>query len=133
MIDWGYPSRKDRFLTIDDHVNGYLDHAVDFIRRKHNLPRINLMGICMGGSFSVMYAALHPEKVKNLITTVTPTHFDTDTGLLHIWMKALDAFRIVDTFGNSGGSDEPGVSAIERRPISTNTSVSWRTRTTSAT
>jgi polyhydroxyalkanoate synthase len=100
MIDWGYPSRKDRFLTIDDHVNGYLDHAVDFIRRKHNLPRINLMGICMGGSFSVMYAALHPEKVKNLITTVTPTHFDTDTGLLHIWMKALDADRIVDTFGN---------------------------------
>jgi len=100
MVDWGYPSRKDRFLTIDDHVNGYLDHAVDFIRRKHNLPRINLMGICMGGSFCVMYAALHPEKVKNLITTVTPTHFDTDTGLLHIWMKALDADRIVDTFGN---------------------------------
>ncbi|HOG06547.1 MAG: class III poly(R)-hydroxyalkanoic acid synthase subunit PhaC [Syntrophales bacterium] len=100
LIDWGYPSRKDRFLTIDDHVNGYLDHAMDFIRRKHNLPRINLMGICMGGSFCVMYAALHPEKVKNLITTVTPTHFDTDTGLLHIWMKALDADRMVDTFGN---------------------------------
>lgn len=22
MIDWGYPTRKDRYLTIDDHVNG---------------------------------------------------------------------------------------------------------------
>ena len=22
MIDWGYPTRKDKFLTIDDHVNG---------------------------------------------------------------------------------------------------------------
>ncbi len=100
MIDWGYPTRKDRFLTIDDHVNGYIDHAVDFIRRKHNLPRINLMGICMGGSFCVMYSALHPEKIKNLITTVTPTNFDTDTGLLHIWMKSIDADRMVDTFGN---------------------------------
>jgi polyhydroxyalkanoate synthase len=100
MIDWGYPTRKDRFLTIDDHVNGYMDHAVDFIRKKHNLPRINLMGICMGGSFSVMYSALHPEKIKNLITTVTPTNFDTDTGLLHIWMKVIDADRMVNTFGN---------------------------------
>lgn len=100
MIDWGYPTRKDRFLTIDDHVNGYIDHAVDFIRKKHNLPRINLMGICMGGSFCVMYSALHPEKIKNLITTVTPTNFDTDTGLLHIWMKSIDADRMVDTFGN---------------------------------
>jgi polyhydroxyalkanoate synthase len=22
MIDWGYPTRKDRFQNIDDHVNG---------------------------------------------------------------------------------------------------------------
>ena len=100
MVDWGYPTRKDRFITIDDHVNGYIDHAVDFIRKKHNLPKINLMGICMGGSFCVMYSALHPEKIKNLITTVTPTNFDTDTGLLHIWMKTIDADRLVNTFGN---------------------------------
>ena len=35
MIDWGYPSRKDRFLTIDDHVNGYMDNVIDVIRRRH--------------------------------------------------------------------------------------------------
>ena len=58
------------------------------------------MGICMGGSISVMYAALHPDKVKNLITTVTPTNFDTDKGLLHVWMKHIDADQLVDTYGN---------------------------------
>lgn len=103
MIDWGYPSRKDRFQTIDDHVNGYMDNIVDFIRERHNLSKINLMGICMGGAFSVMYSALHPEKIKNLVTTVTPTNFDTDKGLLHIWMKDLNADRMVDTFGNIPG------------------------------
>ena len=103
MIDWGYPTRKDKFLTIDDHVNGYMDNIVDFIRRQHSLPKINLMGICMGGSFSVMYSALHPEKIKNLVTTVTPTNFDTDQGLLHIWMKNVDADRMVKTFGNMPG------------------------------
>jgi len=100
MIDWGYPTRKDRYLTIDDHVNGYINNVIDFIRKRHSLPKINLMGICMGGSFSVMYTALHPEKIKNLITTVTPTNFDTDTGLLHIWMKSIDVDQMVDTLGN---------------------------------
>jgi polyhydroxyalkanoate synthase len=103
MIDWGYPSRKDRFLTIDDHVNGYMDDIVDFIRETHQVDQIHLMGICMGGTFSVIYSALHPEKIKTLVTTVTPTQFDTDQGLLHIWMKAVDADRMVDTFGNMLG------------------------------
>ncbi|MGD0277202.1 MAG: class III poly(R)-hydroxyalkanoic acid synthase subunit PhaC [Syntrophales bacterium] len=103
MVDWGYPTRKDRFLTIDDHVNGYMDHIVDFIRRRHHLDKINLMGICMGGTFSIMYSALHPDKIRNLITTVTPSNFDTDKGLLHIWMKSMDVDKMIDTFGNASG------------------------------
>ncbi|MGD8992515.1 MAG: class III poly(R)-hydroxyalkanoic acid synthase subunit PhaC [Desulfobacterales bacterium] len=103
MIDWGYPTRKDRFLTIDDHVNGYMDTMVDFIRRKHNLEKINLMGICMGGTFCVIYSALNSAKIKNLVTTVTPTNFDTDKGLLHVWMKAVDPDLLADTYGNISG------------------------------
>ncbi len=57
MLDWGYPTRKDRFLTIDDHVNGYMDDMIDFIREKEGLEKINLMGICMGGTFSVIYSS----------------------------------------------------------------------------
>ena len=103
MVDWGYPKRKDHFLTIDDHVNGYMNNMVDFIRRKHKVPKINLMGICMGGSFSIMYSALHPDKIKNLVTTVTPSSFDTDKGLLHIWMRDLDVDGIINTYGNIPG------------------------------
>ena len=48
MIDWGYPTRKDRYLTIDDHVNGYIDDMVDFIRQKtqsgQDQPHGNLHG-----------------------------------------------------------------------------------------
>ncbi len=100
MIDWGYPTRKDRFLGFDDHINGYMDNVVDFIREKHQVDQINLMGICMGGTFSVIYASLHPDKIKNLVTTVTPTNFDTRKGLLHVWMEHLDVDRVVDTYGN---------------------------------
>ena len=103
LTEWGYPTRKDRFLTIDDHVNGYLDDMVEFLCQRHQLPRINVMGICMGGTFAVMYAALHPKKVKNLITTVTPSNFDTDRGLLHVWMREVDVDGLVDAFGNIPG------------------------------
>ena len=103
MIDWGYPSRKDQFLTIDDHVNGYMNNVIDFIRARHNIDRVNMMGICMGGTFSVMYAALHPEKVKNLVLTVTPVNFDHDKGLLNIWSRNMDPDKMVDTYGNIPG------------------------------
>jgi polyhydroxyalkanoate synthase len=103
MVDWGYPTRKDRYLTIDDHINGYMDNMVDFIRERHELEKINLMGICMGGTFCVIYAALHSHKIKNLITTVTPANFYTDQGLLHIWMRDVNVDRMVDTFGNMPG------------------------------
>jgi len=103
MIDWGYPTRKDRYLTIDDHVNIYINDIVDFIREQNNVPKVNIMGICMGGTFSVMFSALHPDKVQNLVTTVTPTYFDIDTGLLNIWMRGLPVEQISDTFGNIPG------------------------------
>jgi polyhydroxyalkanoate synthase len=103
VIDWGYPTRKDRYLTIDDHVNGYMDNVVDFICDRQKIRKINLMGICMGGTFSIIYSALHARKVKNLITTVAPSNFETDQGLLHLWTRGLDLDRIIEAYGNMPG------------------------------
>jgi len=99
IIDWGYPSGVDRYLTIDDYVNGYINNAVDKIRERSGSDKITLLGVCQGGTFSVMYAAQHPEKIKNLVTLVAPVDFDTDKGLLHLWAKSLDVDKIVDYYG----------------------------------
>ncbi len=103
MIDWGYPTRKDQFVTIGDHVNGYIHNIVNFISDECGSQKINIMGICMGGVFSIIYSALHPERVRNLVTTVTPTNFDTDKGLLNIWMKNTDAEILGDVYANMPG------------------------------
>lgn len=103
MVDWSYPTKKDRYSNLDDHVNGYINNMVDFILDRHGITQLNLMGICQGGTLCVIYAALHPEKVKNFVTTVTPTNFETDAGLLHIWAKVLDQDRLVDSYGNVPG------------------------------
>ncbi|HEX5386342.1 MAG TPA: class III poly(R)-hydroxyalkanoic acid synthase subunit PhaC [Gemmatimonadales bacterium] len=103
LIDWGYPDGGDRFLSLDDYINGYMDRCVDVIRRRHALDKINLLGICQGGTFSLCYAALHPEKVRNLITTVTPVDFHTPDNLLSRWVRHLDVDLLVDTLGNIPG------------------------------
>ena len=71
-VDWGNPGRGDRWLTIDDYVNGYLNECIEFICREHGLDSINVLGICEGGVFTLCHAALHPEQVRNLIVTITP-------------------------------------------------------------
>jgi polyhydroxyalkanoate synthase len=103
VIDWWYPTRKDRYLTIDDHVNGYMDNMIDFVLERTGRKNLNLMGICMGGTYSIMYAALHPEKIKNLVLTVTPVNFDTDQGLLNVWARSIDADAMVGAYGNIPG------------------------------
>lgn len=103
MVDWGYPTRKDRYLTLDDHINGYMGNMVDFVLKKHGIPQVHLMGICMGGTFCVIYTALHPEKVKNLVTTVTPVNFDTKQSLLNVWASSISSDGLVESYGNVPG------------------------------
>lgn len=98
-IDWGYPSGMDRYLTLDDYVNEYLNNAVEHVRKSSGMEKVNLMGVCQGGTFSLMYTSLYPEKVNNLITFVAPLDFDTDKALLHIWAKKIDVDKVVDCYG----------------------------------
>ncbi|MEO7052254.1 MAG: class III poly(R)-hydroxyalkanoic acid synthase subunit PhaC [Rhodanobacter sp.] len=100
LIDWGYPDGADRWLTLDDYINGYLDRCVDAVRARHDLDAINLLGICQGGAFSLCYTALHPGKVKNLITMVTPVDFHTSDNMLSSWCRNMDVDLFVDTMGN---------------------------------
>ncbi|MGF7186577.1 polyhydroxyalkanoate synthase [Desulfitispora alkaliphila] len=99
IIDWGYPGPEDMYLTMEDYIDGYIDNAVNHILEKTGSKQLNLLGVCQGGTFSTIYSALHAEKIKNLITMVTPIDFDVDDGLLFIWGKDLNVDNMVDTYG----------------------------------
>ncbi len=75
VLDWGYPDRSERYLTLEDYLLRYIDGAVDRLRAQSGLEAIDVLGICQGGTFSLCYAALQREKVRNLITMVTPVDF----------------------------------------------------------
>jgi len=127
FIDWGLPGRAQRFLTIDDYVSGYLDHCVDVARKLSLAPKVNLLGVCQGGVFSTCYAALFPEKVKNLALAVTPVDFhgdkkepQTGAGYMNQWTRALSAEDIddmVEAYGSAPGA-MIGFAFLMMNPIS---------------
>jgi len=104
LIDWGYPDGADRLLDMSDYVLRYLDRCVAAVCRDSGQPSINLLGVCQGGTFSISYAALEPQRVRNLITMVTPVDFRTDDNLLTKWSETLDVDALVDTYGNIPGA-----------------------------
>lgn len=59
--------------------------------------------MCQGGAFSLCFAAIYPEKVKNLITMVTPVDSHTPDNMLSHWTQGMDVDLFVDTLGNVPG------------------------------
>ena len=100
VLDWGYPDRSDRYLDLEDYVQRFIGGAIDHLRESHGVAAINLLGICQGGVLALCYSALNPDKVRNLITMVTPVDFQTPDNMLSNWTRDLDVDLFVDTMGN---------------------------------
>ena len=103
LIDWGYPNGADRFLDLDDYINGFLHNCLQHVLDEHRIDAANVLGVCQGGTFSLCYTALQPERVKNLVTMVTPVDFRTPENLLSKWAQDMDVDAVVDSSGNVSG------------------------------
>ena len=113
VVDWGNPSRADRWLTLDDYIDGYLAECVRVISERHKIGNVSLLGICEGGVFTTCYAALYPDAVKAMVLTITPIDFHGDTvenrlghGFINIWTRSLqpeDIDRLIEAYGNLPG------------------------------
>jgi len=102
LIDWGIPTRAERFLSIDDYVNGYLRNVVEYLCERSDVENVNLLGYCMGGTLATMFTALHQEVVKNLILLTTGIDFGNKDGLISLWSDSryFDVDKLVDSVGN---------------------------------
>jgi len=102
LVDWGVPTDADRYLTLDDYLNGYLVNVMDYVCERTGQKRLNVLGYCMGGTMSAMFTSLHQDRVKNLILLAAPIDFGTRDGLLNVWTQSeyFDVDKFVDAFGN---------------------------------
>jgi polyhydroxyalkanoate synthase len=102
LIDWNEPSRLDQHLTLEDYVTRYIDNCVDVVRERSGKDAINVLGYCMGGTMSTMYAALYPEKVNALGLMAAGLCFENTGGVLEQWgsEEYYDPDLVTETFGN---------------------------------
>jgi polyhydroxyalkanoate synthase len=73
-LDWGVPEAEDRYLDWEV-VLARLGRAVRRVRREARAERVGLLGYCMGGTLTAIYAAQHPSELAALVTLASPIDF----------------------------------------------------------
>jgi polyhydroxyalkanoate synthase len=95
LLDWGVPQAEDRYLDWDA-VLRRLGRAVRRVLRESS-DGIGVLGYCMGGTLTTIYAAQHPEQFAALVTLAAPIDF-THAGMLRRMVDPswFDADAIAD-------------------------------------
>jgi polyhydroxyalkanoate synthase len=106
LLDWGTPGLEDRELTFGDYITKYIPKAVKKIQQLSKSEEFSILGYCMGGTMSSIYAAIYPNAgLKNLITMASPIDFSYHP-YYSVWLrnKNFDLDKMVDTLGLIPGS-----------------------------
>lgn len=101
--DWRTPMSDDKDMTLESYVEQHIERSVEKIQEVTGEKKVSLFGYCWGGIFSLIYSALHPENVKNLILHATPVDLTDTPTPVESWTKKLNADKLVDAFGNIPG------------------------------
>lgn len=101
MLDWGRPGQEDRGRTLDELIGEHLPAATARIARAGAGRDVTLIGYCMGGTMAAIHAALHHERVRNLVALTTPIDFSAP-GPHRVWSdpRHFDAAALVGAVGN---------------------------------
>lgn len=102
MLDWGTPGYEDRHMKLDDFILDYIPRAVKKVLRTSKANDVSVLGYCMGGTMTSIFASLHPElPIKNLVFMTSPFDFE-DTGLYGCFLdeRYFDVDNVVETLGN---------------------------------
>ena len=92
LIDWLPPNAVDSWRGFDAYVNQDLANAVHAVRIHEGVGQVTVLGYCLGALLSVIYAALHPRHVRNLVTLSLP--LDTS-------VRELPAYQLTDWLDES--------------------------------
>jgi polyhydroxyalkanoate synthase len=81
IADFGEPTSEDRFCDLAYYVDGLVRRCVRQVSALTAQRRINIVGYCLGGTLSLLYAALHPETVARLVLLTTTVDGDVQGGI----------------------------------------------------
>jgi polyhydroxyalkanoate synthase len=73
-LDWGEPNDEDRFLDWNAVV-AKLGRAVKKTMRIAGVPKVGMLGYCIGGTLSAIHTALEPSSIGALVNLAGPIDF----------------------------------------------------------
>ncbi len=79
LIKWGDATIVDQF-SLDEYVDVFLYDFIDAVREYAEVDKVSMLGYCMGGGLTAIYASLYPENVKNIIFLASTLYFDKTIG-----------------------------------------------------
>lgn len=96
LLDWFRTTDADRENDLSVYVLDAIGDALDHVSRATGYERVNLVGICQGGTFALCHAVLRPERVGRLGLVVTPVDFHAGDGLIRQWSRNVRFRRLVE-------------------------------------
>mgnify|MGYP003575328488 FL=1 len=102
LLDWGTAGLEDKNMKLDDYIMDFIPRAVRKVLRKSNAQEVSILGYCMGGTITSIFAALHNDlPIRNLIFMTTPFDFE-ETGIYGALLdeQYFDIDKVVQTLGN---------------------------------
>ena len=103
LLDWGPANETDGTGTIAGQLDR-IDRAIDTVRRAGTGGPPALAGHFHGGLLALLYCLGHPGKARALVAISTPVEFRSGHDAFADWLRACDADRLVDAFGNIPGA-----------------------------
>jgi polyhydroxyalkanoate synthase len=103
LLDWKDPAKLARKPTLENYVFDGIQRGVEYLCQKGQAEGINLLSICQGGTLSLMYTSLFPQRIKNLVTVVTPVDFQAGNSLFAHISKHSNVANIADYYGAISG------------------------------
>ncbi|MGE0821334.1 MAG: alpha/beta fold hydrolase [Candidatus Binatia bacterium] len=100
LVDWIPPTRVDAWRGFDAYVNQDLVNVVRAVQNHSGADQVSLLGYCFGGLLSTLYAALHPETVKNFLPLTLPFDMSKQDIALSHFTSSINPELIVEAYGN---------------------------------
>lgn len=102
VIDWDPPRPEEKRLDLASYTQDFIPSCISKIQQDTGEDEVSIIGYCMGGVLSTIYAATHADgPMKNLICFTTPINWH-EMGLFSVWSDPthFDVDRLVDMVGN---------------------------------
>ncbi len=87
LIEWQEDAPQN--LSLDDLIDIDLHQVIQTVSQRHQAS-VNLLGICQGGTFALIYSAKYQKHINQLILIGTPIHSQTEDDMVAKLIQDVD-------------------------------------------